>query len=94
MSVDSKINKFRKRAKISRASHEGRAHPHDLHASMLESVDLTPLPGPQGSAEASDEIDRISEVTMNFPASTQESTALGPLQGEMIDNFHCAQTTG
>jgi hypothetical protein len=48
--------------------------------SMRESVDLTPLPGPSGLAEASDEIDRNSEVTMNFPASTQVSTALEPLQ--------------
>ncbi len=39
-------------------------------------------------AEASDEIDRNLEVAMNFPASTQDSTALEPLQGEMIDNFH------
>ncbi len=87
MPVDSKINKFRKRAKISRTGHEGRAHPHDLHASMRESVDLTPLPGPRGSAEASDEIDRNFGDAMNFPASTQDSTALEPLQGEMIDSF-------
>jgi hypothetical protein len=38
-------------------------------------------------AEASDEIDRNSEVAMNFPASTHDSTALEPLQGEMIVNF-------
>ncbi len=87
MPVDSKINKFRKRAKLSRTGHEGRAHPHDLRASTCESVDLTPLLGPRGSAEASDEIDRNSEVTMNFPAMTQDSTALEPLQAEMIDNF-------
>jgi hypothetical protein len=55
---------------------------------MHESVDLTPLPGPRGLAEASDEIDRNSEVAMNFPARAQDSTALEPLQGEMIDNFH------
>jgi hypothetical protein len=88
MPVDSKINKFRKRAKLSRTGHEGRARPHDLYASMRESVDLTPLPGPRGSAEASDEIDRNAGDAMNFPASTQDSTALEPLQGEMIDNFH------
>ncbi len=40
---------------------------------MRESVALAPLPGPRGSAEASDKIDRNSEVS---------------LQREMIDNFH------
>jgi hypothetical protein len=88
MPVDSKIIKFRKRARNSRTGHEERAHPHDLYASMRESVDLTPLPGPSGAAEASDEIDRNSEVAINIPASTQDSTALEPLQGEMIGNFH------
>jgi hypothetical protein len=88
MPLDREINKSRKRAKNSRADHDGRARHHDLHASMRESVNLTPLPGPSGVAEASDATDRNSEITMNFPASTQDSTALEPLQGEMNDNFH------
>jgi hypothetical protein len=88
MPLDSKLYKCRKRAKLSRASHDWRARSYNIHASMRESVDLTPLPGPRGSAEASDEIDRISEVVMNFPTSKQDSTALEPLLGEMIDNFY------
>jgi hypothetical protein len=55
---------------------------------MHESVKLTPLPGPSGVAEASNATDRNSEITMNFPASTQDSAASEPLQGEMNDNFH------
>ncbi len=56
---------------------------------MRESVDLTPMTGPHGlTEEASETIDRNSEVVDNFPASMQDSTALEPLQGEMIDNFH------
>jgi hypothetical protein len=54
---------------------------------MRESIDLVPLPGPRGLAEESGEIDRNSEIAMNFPASTQDSIVLEPLQGEMIDNF-------
>ncbi len=87
MPVGSKINKIRKRARNSRTGHEGRAHPHDFHASVRESVNLTPLPGPSGVAEASEATDRNFEVVMNFPASTQDSIVLEPLQGEMIDNF-------
>ncbi len=66
MPVGSKINKFRKRARNSRTDHEGRAHPHDLHASVRESVDLTPLPGPSGMAEASEATDRNIEIDTNF----------------------------
>ncbi len=86
MPVESKINKFRKRARNSRTDHEGRAHPHDLHASVRESVDLTPLPGPSGMAEASEATDRNIEIVTKFPASTQDSIMLEPLQGEMSDN--------
>ncbi len=39
-------------------------------------------------AEASNATDRNSENTMNFPAATQDSAALEPLQGEMNDNFN------
>jgi hypothetical protein len=79
MPLDREINKSRKRARNSRSDRDGRARHHDLHASMRESVDLTPLPGPRGSAEASDTIDRNLEIAMNFPASTQDSTSLEPL---------------
>jgi hypothetical protein len=79
MPLDRELNKSRKRAKISRADRDGRAHRHDLHASMRESVNLTPLPGPSGVAEASEATDRNSEVVMNFPASTQDSIVLEPL---------------
>jgi hypothetical protein len=87
MPVGSKINKFRKRARNSRTDHEGRAHLHDLHASVRESVNLTPLPGPSVVAEASEATDRNIEVVTNFPASTQDSIVLESLQGEMNDNF-------
>jgi hypothetical protein len=88
MPLDRKINKSRKRAKDSRADQDGRVGHRDIHASMRESVNLTPLPGPSGVAEASDATDRNLEITINFPASTQDSAALEPLQGEMNDNFH------
>jgi hypothetical protein len=88
MPLDRKLNKSRKRAKVSRADQDGRARHNDIHASMRESVNLTPLPGPSGVAEASDATDRNPEIYKNFPASTQDSAALEPLQGEMNDNFH------
>ncbi len=81
MPLDREFNKGRKRAKISRADRNGRSRRHDLHASVHESVNLTPLPGPSGVAEASEATDRNFEVVMNFPASTQDSIVLEPLQG-------------
>ncbi len=87
MPIDRIKNKSRKCAKLGPQIHDGRTHPRDSHAKMRESVDLTPMPGPHGSAEASETIDRISEVVNNFPASMQVSTALEPLQGEMTNKF-------
>jgi hypothetical protein len=88
MPLDRELNKSRQRAKVSRADRDGRACHRDIHASMRESVNLTPLPGPSGVAEASEATKRNSEeVVMNFPASTQGSIVLELLQGEMIDNF-------
>jgi hypothetical protein len=79
MPLDRELNKGRKRAKISRADREERSRRSDFHASVRESVNLTPLPGPSGVTEASEATDRNSEVVMNFPASTQDSIVLEPL---------------
>jgi hypothetical protein len=87
MPLDRELNKGRKHAKISRADRDGRSRRNDFHAIVRESVSLTPLPGPSGVAEATEATDRNSEVVLNFPASTQDSIVLEPLQGEMSDNF-------